>query len=309
MQKQHLFWYNEGGMCTKEIVNLLSSKLQELSHDIIASVLFGSWARGEAKEGSDIDLLIVSDNVHRKRQKRSQDILRIKKELALPLPLDILLVTQEECLENFRSHNPLFLDIACDGIILFDPKGFLRTLFEETRAYIQEKGLVRLPDGWRFPARYREATPLSQVTNKDFARAMLCDGQRDFVSGKILAQEGYFDKAVYHFQQAVEKATKSILIAFGVFRKSHFVSQDLRDIAKKADIDATWREKLLAMADIGEEIEPEVTLSRYPALDAGRLWIPSEEYTHEDAEKTQRQAETALEIAKNFFLFWFQEPP
>ncbi|MBC7216794.1 MAG: HEPN domain-containing protein [Candidatus Caldatribacterium sp.] len=38
-----------------------------------------------------------------------------------------------------------------------------------------------------------------------------------FDIGNILAKEGYFDKAVYHFQQAVEKSVKAILISFGEY--------------------------------------------------------------------------------------------
>lgn len=294
-------------MNTEHIVNVLAEKLQGLSQDIVAAALFGSWAKGKAKEESDIDLLIVSENVHPRRRKRIQDVIRLRKTLSPDLPLDILLVTRKECQENFKNHNPLFLDIACEGIILFDPEGFLQSLIEETRAYIRTRGLVRLPDGWQFPVRFREAVPLSQVTNRDFARAMLLDGQRDLASGIALTRAGYFDKAVYHFEQAVEKAIKSVLIAFGKFKKSHFVSQDLREIARHWDLDREWREKLTTMADIGEEIEPEVTLSRYPALNEGRLFIPSEEYTIEDAQKAQKQAEVVLHIAEEFFTWWFQE--
>lgn len=295
-------------MDTGKIVETLAEKLQSLSQDVVAAALFGSWAKGAAREESDVDLLVVSERVHPKRRKRVQDIIRLKRALSSGFPLDVLLVTRKECRENFKNHNPLFLDIACEGIILFDPEGFLKTLVEETQTYIRTRGLVRLPDGWQFPVRFREAVPLSQVTNRDFARAMLLDGQRDLASGIALTLEGYFDKAVYHFEQAVEKAIKSVLIAFGKFKKSHFVSQDLREIARHQDLDREWQEKLITMADIGEAIEPEVTLSRYPALNEGRLFIPSEEYTIEDAQKAQKQAEVVLRTAEEFFTWWFQEP-
>jgi len=36
------------------------------------------------------------------------------------LPLDILLLTPEEVISNFKNHNPLFLDIAEEGIIILD---------------------------------------------------------------------------------------------------------------------------------------------------------------------------------------------
>lgn len=295
-------------MDQKELITVFSRKIQKLPHRIVAAILFGSWAKGNAREDSDVDLLIVVENVHPERRKRIPDITRLKRTLALDLPLDILLMTRRECQDNFRSHNPLFLDIATEGVILFDPDGFLQNLISETRAYIRERNLVQLSDGWQFPVRYREATLLSQVTNRDFAQAMLCDGQRDLASGIILTKAGYFEKAVYHFQQATEKAIKSVLIALGAFKKSHFVSQDLRNIAKQSPIDQEWKEKLATMADIGEAIEPEVTLSRYPILSGGHLSIPYEEYTLDNAQKAQEQAETVLNIAEAFFNWWFHEP-
>ncbi len=39
--------------------------------------------------------------------------------------VDILLLTPDEAHHNFLNHNPLFLDIAEEGIILFDPAGDL----------------------------------------------------------------------------------------------------------------------------------------------------------------------------------------
>lgn len=292
----------------REITTVISRKIQELPFKIVACALFGSWAKGNARKESDVDLLIVMDKVYPEREKRIPDIIQIKRVLAPDFPLDILLMTRKECQDNFRNHNPLFLDIAIEGVILFDTDRFLQNLIEETKAYIREKGLIRLPDGWQFPVRYREATPLSQVTNRDFAKAMLCDGQRDFASGTILAKAGYFEKAVYHFQQATEKAIKSVLMAFGAFTKSHFVSQDLRNIARKQPIDEEWKKKLTLIATIGEAIEPEVTLSRYPTLNGSHLSIPYEEYTLDDAQKAQEQAGTALKIAEAFFNWWFHEP-
>ncbi len=69
------------------------------------------------------------------------------------LPLDILLPTPAEVDSNFRNHNPLFLDIAEDGILILDKDDFLRGLISETREYIRQKGIERFGDGWIFPVR------------------------------------------------------------------------------------------------------------------------------------------------------------
>ena len=60
---------------------------------------------------------------------------------------------------------------------------FLEAMIEETRAYIERAGLKKIPDGWIYPVRYRSASPLSPVTNRDFAMAMLADGERDLRIG------------------------------------------------------------------------------------------------------------------------------
>jgi len=39
-------------------------------------------------------------------------------------------------------------------------------------------------------------------------------------------------------------------------------------------IDAGWKEKLIWIAGVSSEVEPEVTWSRYPGIDKDTLWIP-----------------------------------
>jgi hypothetical protein len=40
------------------------------------------------------------------------------------LPLDLLLLTKGEVISNFENHNPLFLDIAAEGVVIFDEDSF-----------------------------------------------------------------------------------------------------------------------------------------------------------------------------------------
>lgn len=273
---------------------------------IRAMALYGSWARGVQSPDSDLDLLIISDEVDPKRHRRGREIAAIKGWLSVGHPLDILLLTSEECISNFKNHNPLFLDIAYEGIILLDEANFLERLMEETRAYVVERRIEKLKDGWRFPVLYREPTVLSEISNKDFAQAMFTDGERDLTIGTKIRDDGYYDKAVYHYQQAVEKAVKAVLIAFGEFKKTHFVGSILIEKLKEIKLDQEWQEKLSYLARISEEIEPEVTWSRYPGIDRGVLWMPSEEYTIDDAQQIKIKAEEALKITRGFLGWWFR---
>lgn len=115
-----------------------------------------------------------------------------------------------------------------------DEDNFLQSLIEQTKAYISKKRLKKLVDGWVSPMEGKRSVMLSKVSNKDFAFAMYTDGKRDFEIGINILEDGYFDKAVYHFQQAVEKALKAVLICFGIFIKTHFVGEILiKDVENK----------------------------------------------------------------------------
>lgn len=244
---------------------LITEGKKSIPFDIVAALLFGSWAKGAETPDSDIDLLIVADGINPKRHRRGTEIAYIKHCLPA-LSLDIILFTKEEVQSNFRNHNPLFLDITEEGIIILDREDFLRNLILETKEHIRQRGIKRFRDGWVFPVEKGVPIYLSKISNRDFSYAMLKDRERDFKIGERLIKDGFYDKAVYHFQQAIEKSIKSILIAMGVFQKTHFIGEILRKIVSERDISKGWKTDLMEVTSISEEIEPEVSLSRYPGI-------------------------------------------
>jgi HEPN domain-containing protein len=171
--------------------------------------------------------------------------------------------------------------------------------------YITNNKLQKLDDGWRFPVQYRRTTFLSSVSNKDFAHAMLADGKRNVEIGCKLIDDKYFDKAIYHFQQSVEKAIKAILILLGEFKKSHFAAETLKAVAQRTEIDGNWKDKLIQIAEISKEIEPQVTWSRYPGIVNNTLWIPDEQYTNNDAIEMRDKSKIAIAVADDFVTWWF----
>lgn len=194
----------------------------------------------------------------------------------------------------------MFLDIAEDGIILLDRDGMLRKVMEETRSYVRERRIERTEGGWRFPVTRGTPTYLSKVTNFDFARAMLDDAARDHRIGQLLFQGGFFDKAVYHFQQTAEKAVKFVLIALGVFRRTHLVGAVLRSICEEGRAPEEWRARLLGVADNSEELESDLSLSRYPAIVNDARWLPADEHLAEHARGAEIKSAQTLEVAEAF---------
>ena len=110
-----------------------------LSNHLVSIVLFGSHARGDAKETSDFDLFIIAEELP---VKVFQRILFIRKPLKGQFAERICIIakTPEEVLKNLP---PLFLDLGLDGIILFDKDNFFKNLQTKIRQIIQQAGLQR----------------------------------------------------------------------------------------------------------------------------------------------------------------------
>lgn len=110
-----------------------------LSKHLVSVVLFGSHARGDAKETSDYDLFIIAEKIPAKPLQR---MIFIRKPLKgqFEEKLSIIAKTPKEVLETFP---PLFLDVGLDGIILFDRDNFFKNLQARIKEIIREAGLQR----------------------------------------------------------------------------------------------------------------------------------------------------------------------
>jgi predicted nucleotidyltransferase len=84
-------------------------------------ILFGSQARGTAKEGSDIDLLIIGDRSSDKAWSRRREIGRIRRGLPfVRVPIDILLFTPDE-IEKWRdTTNHVVSEALREGKVLYE---------------------------------------------------------------------------------------------------------------------------------------------------------------------------------------------
>lgn len=121
-----------------------------LGNRLVAVVLFGSRARGDARPESDWDLLVIAEGLPENRFDRQlliNGLLFGKCDGAVS-------VAARTCRE-FQSHVPsLYLDIALDGRILYDPAGYAAERLMTLRRLIGEAGLYRertsVGDIWRW---------------------------------------------------------------------------------------------------------------------------------------------------------------
>src|SRR5574342_449148 len=82
-------------------------------------ILFGSWARGEAREDSDLDLLIVLPKVEHKR-KAAIEILRSLN--GLPISKDVVVTTPEEIKTRGHVVGDILRPALQEGKIIYERK-------------------------------------------------------------------------------------------------------------------------------------------------------------------------------------------
>lgn len=130
----------------------IKNLVDRLGDRLVAVALFGSFARGEQAEHSDIDLLVVARGMERGFERRFQ----IYDSVQPIVKRDVTLVDVDES-DIFREDlvvNAFLLNAAWDGKILYDPSGNLGELFKRIKKLIEVADLerYRTPDGaygWR----------------------------------------------------------------------------------------------------------------------------------------------------------------
>jgi len=130
----------------REIAPVVQALQQGFGRKLVAVVLFGSRARGDAKEESDWDMLVIAKDLPERqieRYRRTKEILPQKWRGRI----SILAKTPDE----FEAVLPsLYLEIALDGLILYDPQEYAGTQLQKLRRLILAKDLRREKRGQDF---------------------------------------------------------------------------------------------------------------------------------------------------------------
>ena len=131
---------------------------REVFGDVLVSlVLFGSYARCSPGPSSDIDLIVVLEELPSDRVELHRSLDRVEELLEAGLyprlrglglgPVLSPIVYDRALASGFR---PLYIDAVFDAVVLYDKDGFMEGVLRRVRGWLAERGArrVRIGAGW-----------------------------------------------------------------------------------------------------------------------------------------------------------------
>ena len=139
---------------------------EQLGDNLVSVALYGSVARGEARPGSDVDLLVICDELPEGRFARlrrleaaraalDDDLARLRTE-GIDTRLAVIVRTRDEAEHTV----PLYLDMVEDARLLYDRGAFFANVLDHLRAKLVALGAERRRRGHtRYWILKRDFTP------------------------------------------------------------------------------------------------------------------------------------------------------
>lgn len=212
--------------------------LEFYRENIISIVLYGSVARGDCHEGSDINLLAVFKELPERRKERyksiemalksvNRDLISLFKKEGILTNINVLIKSMEE-MEGYSS---LFLDMTQDGVILYDRDWFITNKLGKLRKTLEEGNSRRTWVGrlwfWQTPYVVQFAPP------------SLRQAEYHLHQGEIALKDKYWNICVRESAESLFLAIRAILRAnsieiSGKFLSSHFLKIILDELPENA---------------------------------------------------------------------------
>ncbi len=150
----------------RSLLGKLLECLEKVFGDKLYSVVvYGSIARGDYRRDSDVDLVVIAEDLPHRRFARIE--LFEKAEECLEKDLDMLMekgyyVSFSPIIKTPREASrisPLYLDMVEDAIILYDKNNFFESILERLARILKNLGAERVRIGrkwyWRLKKDYK----------------------------------------------------------------------------------------------------------------------------------------------------------
>jgi len=139
----------------------------------------------------------------------------------------------------------------------------------------------------------------------EIVRAFMIEAEVDFQIAKIISGSPYHSRTIYFAQQAVEKMVKACLALKEIFTTDHNLSSLFTAVYRDAFSDMGRLVKAI------DSLERHGAKVRFPLYHRPNLplWIPSQEYREEDAQRAMRDGEYVYRTLKAYLEGQIPEPP
>lgn len=230
-------------------------------------ILFGSAARGDADQHSDIDIAIIKDT-----PARFLDRLATVYDLIAPdFALDVLVYTPKEFEEMQARENPFIEEVLREGVVIYER---VKRIAHESRPSFGGVGM-------------RKTEALRE------GRRWLEQAQADLAAAKWNEQGGFHSVACFWAQQTAERALKAFLYFRG---KRRIVGHSVQELTKEcARLDSDFKSLVRAATTLDRYYIP----TRYPnGLPGG---VPAQSYQADEAQQALELAEKTVALVASKF--------
>ncbi len=238
------------------------------------AIVFGSYARGDADEHSDLDLIVVTET-NRKFFDRDNDFGGLYD--VWRKGIDLLIYTPGE-LAAMLAEGRAFIEIALEqGVVLYEDS--------------PSSSSAVAPGNGKETQDVAE-TDMERSGNGSDAGRWLAAAEVDLRIAGLVLREQFYSHAMFMAHQVAEKALKALAYQRG---DRYVTGHSLVDLA--ANLESTYRE-LGIKRKLAKSLDKYYLPTRYPdALPGG---IPSEVYDdQEEAERAVEGSEEFVNIARS----------
>ena len=233
-------------------------------------ILFGSVARGETDEFSDIDLIVIKDT----DRPFFQRLADVNDFLPRDLAIDVLVYTPGEFEAMVEEGNP-FIERALEGG---------QVLYQKT----PEGGPAKAASSWKMPVQKGRAFMKKPL---ETARRWLAQAEHSLTATQALLDSGFWPEACFHAEQTAQLALKAFLYARG---RRHITIHSVLELAQQC---AGEDGDFAPFVDYGGVLDRYYLSTRYPdALPEPAL--PFESFTQGEAGQALAHATEIVELAR-----------
>lgn len=140
---------------TAKLITELTAVLQQkFSQSLLSIVLFGSIVKGNFTETSDIDVIVVCENLTGDWRARDKMIFALTEDIELKYstPIHMNLVSKDEISHAIESAYPLMLEIYDANRIIYDKGNFFSNLLKNFEFNLHKWHATKIEKGfWKIP--------------------------------------------------------------------------------------------------------------------------------------------------------------